>query len=101
MRPARKSAEPKVRLAAAMKAVSSVSNVWLAERLKMGRHGPAGECQSVCAAVPTGWRSYCGVVQCGGVTIQFVTRTAIPIDRVAHKGSRGSVDKRGSTRTDA
>jgi len=26
-----------VRLAAAMKAVSSVSNVWLAERLKMGR----------------------------------------------------------------
>jgi hypothetical protein len=35
--PARKSAEPKVRLAAAMKAVSSVSNVWLAERLTMGR----------------------------------------------------------------
>ncbi len=35
--PARKSAEPKVRLAAAMKAVSTVSNVWLAERLKMGR----------------------------------------------------------------
>ena len=28
--------------------------------------GPAGECQSVCAAVPTAWRSECGVVQ-GGV----------------------------------
>ena len=45
MRPARKSAEPKVRLAAAMKAVSSVSNVWLAERLKMGR--PASVSQYV------------------------------------------------------
>jgi len=43
--PARKSAEPKVRLAAAMKAVSSVSNVWLAERLKMGR--PASVSQYV------------------------------------------------------
>ena len=43
--PARKSAEPKVRLAAAMKAVSSVSNVWLAERLTMGR--PASVSQYV------------------------------------------------------
>ncbi len=43
--PARKSAEPKVRLAAAMKAVSSVSNVWLAEGLKMGR--PASVSQYV------------------------------------------------------
>ena len=43
--PARKSAEPKVRLAAAMKAVSSVSNVWLAERLRMGR--PASVSQYV------------------------------------------------------
>ncbi len=43
--PDRKSAEPKVRLAAAMKAVSSVSNVWLAERLNMGR--PASVSQYV------------------------------------------------------
>jgi putative transposase len=34
--PAPKSAEPKVRLAAAMKATTSVSNGWLAERLALG-----------------------------------------------------------------
>lgn len=43
--PAQKSAEPKLLLAAAMKATTSVSNGWLAERLQMGQ--PASVSQFV------------------------------------------------------
>ena len=57
-------------VAAAMKAVSSVSNVWLAERLTMGR--PASVSQYVRRFRP-GRRSDCGIVQGSGVKGQCVT----------------------------
>ena len=57
-------------VAAAMKAVSSVSNVWLAERLTMGR--PASVSQYVRRFRPCR-RSDCGMVQGSAVTGQCVT----------------------------
>ena len=57
-------------VAAAMKAVSSVSNVWLAERLTMGR--PASVSQYVRRFRPCR-RSDCGIVQGSGVKGQCVT----------------------------
>ena len=57
-------------VAAAMKAVSSVSNVWLAERLTMGR--PASVSQYVRRFRPCR-RSDCGIVQGSSVKGQWVT----------------------------
>ena len=62
-------------VAAAMKAVSSVSNVWLAERLTMGR--PASVSQYVRRFRPCR-RSDCGIVQGSSVKGQWVTPFARP-----------------------